>query len=252
MDQNTGAAWADTEWFEPTRFLALSDGLFATVLTILVLDLKLPNLAQTTGAGNLLPALLDLWPHLFGYVITYLVTGLYWLAHHRACGYIVRANHTFLWNNLMFLLFVGLLPFSTAGLGNHFSPLTWSIYALNMSAIGVMLLLIWSYAASHGLVDPRMPTRFKRYLGLRYLITPGLFLVSIGVEYAFPQTFLAPWLLVLSSPLQVLLVRQFDGRLVPPVPARSRVQNWGWRLVGLWPLLIFIAFTIWLFSVSVP
>ncbi len=252
MDPNTGVTWADTEWYEPTRFIALSDGLFATVLTILVLDLKLPGLAQAAGTSSLRAVLLDLWPHLFGYVITFLVAGLYWLAHHRACGYIVRTNLTFLWNNLMFLLFVGLFPFSTAGLGDHFSPLTWSIYALDMAAAGAMLFLIWGYASSHGLVDPQVPTGFRRYLGMRYLITPGLFLVSIGVEYALPQTSLAAWLLLLSPVLQGLLDRLYRHPQRPSAPVRPRLRVWGWRLVGLWPLLVFIALTVWLYSVSAP
>jgi uncharacterized membrane protein len=85
MDSTPDELWVEKADHEPLRLLALSDGLFATVLTVLVLDLKLPNLAQAISSTvGLRPTLFALWPHLFGYVIPFIMTGLYWLAHHRA------------------------------------------------------------------------------------------------------------------------------------------------------------------------
>ena len=119
-----------------TRLLALSDGFFATVMTILVLDLKLPDLSQLGSQGGTRRVLDELAIRLFSYVLTFVVAGVYWMSHHSDFGYIERYNRRLLWYNLMFLLFVGLLPFSTAGLGNDLTAFSWSIYALNIMAIG--------------------------------------------------------------------------------------------------------------------
>jgi uncharacterized membrane protein len=119
-----------------TRLLALSDGFFATVLTILVLDLKLPDLSLLVSQGDTRRILDELAIRLFSYVLTFVVAGLYWISHHGDFGYIERYNRRLLWYNLMFLLFVGLLPFSTAGLGNGLNVFSWSIYALNVMAMG--------------------------------------------------------------------------------------------------------------------
>ena len=91
------------------RLIALSDGLFATVLTILVLDLKL-DLAPNAISTDIFHSLVALWPHMFSYFLTFLVTGLYWLGHHRIFDHIVRYDRRLLWYNLMFLLIEFLTP----------------------------------------------------------------------------------------------------------------------------------------------
>ncbi len=137
-----------------TRLRALSDGLFATVLTILVLDLKLPDLSPLVSQGDIRRAFDELAIRLFSYVLTFIVAGVSWMSHHNDFEYIERYNRRLLWYNLMFLLFVGLLPFSTAGLGNGLNAFSWSIYAMNIIAIGVMSALTWGYAYTHRLVNP--------------------------------------------------------------------------------------------------
>ena len=76
-----------TKGKEPLRLLALSDGLFATVLTLLVLDLGTPA-ALNAGGGNITAFVKEIGPHLFSYVLTFWVAGTYWLAHHRDFEYV--------------------------------------------------------------------------------------------------------------------------------------------------------------------
>jgi len=98
---------------DPGRLLALSDGLCATVLTILVLDLKLPDISHLASAGDVQRVINEFGVHLFSYVLTFVVVGVTWMAHHGDFNHIIRYNRRLLWYNLMFLLFVGLLPFTT-------------------------------------------------------------------------------------------------------------------------------------------
>jgi uncharacterized membrane protein len=222
-----------------TRLLALSDGLFATVLTILVLDLKLPDLSQPMSPGDSRRVLGELAIRLFSYLLTFIVAGVSWRSHHDDFRYIERYNRRLLWYNLMFLLFVGLLPFTTAGLGNGLNAFSWSIYALNIMALGSMLALIWGYAYTHQLVNPELPRRVARYQGLRHLITPGVFLISIGIANLTP--YLAPWSLLAIPAVQMLLDRRVldkETQLKPEEPLGAALL---WRLAPLIVLLIFVA-----------
>ncbi len=224
-----------------TRLLALSDGLFATVLTILVLDLKLPDLSQAVSQGDTRSVLGDLAIRLFSYLLTFIVAGVFWMSHHTDFGYIERYNRRLLWYNLMFLLFVGLLPFSTAGLGNGLTAFSWSIYAINIMAIGVMSALTWGYAYTHQLMNSELPRRVAQYQGLRHLITPGMFLISIGVASLAPQAYLAPWSLLAIPIMTTLFDRRVRDKDTQPILEKPRGIALLWELT---PLIILFTFVI--------
>ena len=230
-----------TEGNDLTRLLALSDGLFATVLTILVLDLKLPDLSQVASQGDPRRALDDLAIRLFSYVMTFIVAGVFWMSHHSDFRYVERYNRRLLWYNLMFLLFVGLLPFSTAGLGNGLTVFSWSIYALNIMAIGVMSALTWGYAYTHRLMNSEMPRQLARRQGFRHLITPGVFLISIGVAYLAPNAYLAPWSLLAIPVITRLLDRRVHDKDAQPMAKEPRSVALFWGLAPLLLLFIFVA-----------
>jgi len=225
-----------------TRMLALSDGLFATVLTILVLDLKLPDISRLVSAGGIRSVINDLGLHLFSYILTFLVAGALWTSHHGDFNHIVRYNRRLLWYNLMFLLSVGLLPFSTAGVSNNnLSVFSWSIYAMNMVAVGVMLSLTWGYAYTHRLTELDMPRTAARYQGLRHLITPGVFLFSIGVAYLAPNKYPAPLSLLTIPVIQLFLDRRVLGKDTDPSVDESQAAAWFWRLAPILLLIILVA-----------
>jgi uncharacterized membrane protein len=237
---------------EPSRLLALSDGLFATVLTLLVLDLKIPDALNTSGT-NLTTFTRWVGPHLFSYLMTFFVGGVYWLAHHRNFDRIVRYDRGLLGYNLLFLLFIGLFPFSTAAIsqaGLTFSayPYYWAIYSANMILAGIMLNLIWLYAVSHELVNPGTTRQESRSIMMRQIINPAVFLLSIGAEFLFPQSFLGPWFLLTLLPIQVLLDRLFP---YSETDRRSHLGVWPRRIwhfgISLMWILIF-SLAVWVLS----
>jgi uncharacterized membrane protein len=239
----------ETERNEPIRFLALSDGLFATVLTLLVLDLRLPE--ALSSAGETRTAFIRwLGPHLFSYVLTFWVAGLYWLAHHRNFEKLIHTDRGLLSYNLLFLFFVGLFPFSTAtlSLGNFQSneyPFYWAIYAVNILGAGVLLEVTRWYAISHHLAMAETTSQQRRYVTVRHLVTPAVFLLSIIAEYLFPQAFLGPYTLIVIP----FLMWGIDHRLAPAMPDQvaqpSSLSEVLWRAGTIVPWLVILRLAVW-------
>ena len=204
--------------------MALSDGLFAIVLTLLVLDLK----PQTAEGVNLTYAdLVQLWPRLFAFFLTFLVGGSYWIAHHTDLTAIESYDRAWLWLNLMFLLSVSLLPFTTALIGQETRTIAWTLYALNVISMGLTLAALWGYAELTGLSGntTHHVTTERQYQSLRYLVIPVVFGASIPVSFIAPSV--APYTALLAPPLfrvAALLARPHRRRA-----ARSqRAPACGW------------------------
>jgi uncharacterized membrane protein len=234
---------------EPLRLLALSDGLFATVLTLLVLDLRIPEALAAEG-GTVTAFIKSLGPHLFSYLLTFWVAGTFWLAHHRNFDHVDHYDRALLGYNLLFLLFVGLFPFSTAtvSLGGFQSgdyPFYWAVYAANIILAGVMLELTWNYAVSHGLLTEDTTRRESRYITLRQSVTPAVFLLSIIVEYLLPQAFLGPCTL-LVIPLALWAVDRYPGEADLHKPSqRLSGSELLWRAGTTLPWLLIIGLAVW-------
>ncbi len=94
------------------RIEAFSDGVIAIIITIMVLELKVPADANVS-------ALFELWPVLFGYVVSYFYIAVYWVNHHRLFSHARVVTNGLLWSNMLFLFSLSLLPFATAYLGEH-------------------------------------------------------------------------------------------------------------------------------------
>jgi uncharacterized membrane protein len=232
---------------EPARTLALSDGLFATVLTLLVLDLRMPD-ALTTQGLNAAAFIKWLGPHLFSYALTFLVAGSFWIAHHNNFDRVVRYDRALVAYNLLFLLSVGLLPFSTATLSVgqfHASefPFFWAIYAANVILAGGLLMLTWNYAASHYLVSADTTHRQSLYFTIRQAVTPAVFLLSILVGYAFPAALLSPYCLLLIPLVMWGVDRYFAVHEPGSSTARSPRSEILWQSgrTLLWLLILGLA-----------
>ena len=225
------------------RLVGLSDGLFATVLTLLVLDLRIPEAVGAAAAGSF-----QKWigPHLFSYLLTFLVSGTYWMAHHRDFDHIVRQDRTVLSYNLLFLLFIGLLPFTTATIGQtDFSggsfPFYWAMYSVNIACAGVTLTVTWLYALRHGLVEKTIPRGESRRIIARQVLIPVVFLVSIATEAAAPKAFLGPYTLLAMAPGLLLVDRLFHVERTPqPLGVGRQLTELLWRAGTVLPWLLII------------
>ena len=118
------------------RILALSDGVFAIAITLLILEIAVP---ATTSDAGLSKALLGLWPRYLAYVLSFVVIARFWMAHRLTFRLIARDDAVLVWLNMLLLLFVAFLPFPTAVVGAHAgSPAAAVLYAAS-----VLLDLNW-------------------------------------------------------------------------------------------------------------
>jgi len=180
------------------RIEALTDGVFAVVMTLLVLDIKVPELAQPMAAEELVRQLFALWPKLLSYAISFIILGVYWVGHHVQLSFIRRADRPLLWINILFLLWVALIPFSTALLSAYpQSQVAVIIYGANLIAIGLSLALHWWYVTTERRhVDPDMHPGLVRGAMFRTLMGPVVYLIAIAVSFFATKLSLALYALV--------------------------------------------------------
>jgi uncharacterized membrane protein len=170
---------------DPSRVLALSDGIFAIVLTLLVLDVHLPDLS---GGASVAEALREIRPSLFAFVISFVVASMYWVGHRDLFALIRRTDRLLVWLNVLYLLPVCLLPFATSLLGRYvLEPVALRIYGLLLLAIAVLRVCVWLYATGRTNLLWQPPDERIRRAGLGVTMTPGVIVI---VALAF--TFLAP------------------------------------------------------------
>lgn len=165
------------------RVETLADGVFAIAMTLLVFAISVPELSGS-ALDHLPMSLLNLWPKLLAYVLSFVVLGVFWIGHHNQFFYIRRASRTFLWINILFLMFVAFIPFSAQLLGRYPGQrVAVIVYGLNMIVVGLTLYLVWWYASSsHRLVDPDLDEATIRIATRRILSGPLAYAVAIVVS----------------------------------------------------------------------
>lgn len=130
--------------FSKHRIEALNDGIFAIAMTLLVLGIEVPKYADPPAVNHLLMTLI---PDIIHYVVAFLALAILWILHHQQFHYIRFIDHTLLWLNIMWLMLVGLVPFSTS-LADTYYGLEFSRipFALNLLFISLLLFAQWRYA----------------------------------------------------------------------------------------------------------
>lgn len=160
----------------------LTDGVFAIVLTILIFNIKSPKAASE---AELVQQLLALWPEFLSYTISFAILAIFWFGHQMVSRYIRRFDRVHIWLNLLFLMCIAFIPFSTSLLGgNGRYQIAIVFYGSNLFAAGLVRYLHWRYATSgYRLVDPRMNARYIRKVQNAFLLTPLLCLLTIGISF---------------------------------------------------------------------
>jgi uncharacterized membrane protein len=181
---------------ERTQFF--SDGVFAIAITLLALDIRLPDTLAGPEAEDLPGALVALLPEFVSFLISFWVIGTYWLAHHRTFHYIRGYDRRLLLINLFFLMWIVLLPFSSTVIGEYGNrQIAAVIYAANAGIAGLSLAWVWRHASR----DPRLmdvrnvDAREFQYNQLRALTVPLVFVLSIGVSFISVHAAELFWLL---------------------------------------------------------
>jgi uncharacterized membrane protein len=191
-----GVAGDDDAFLKPNRLEALQDGVFAIVMTLLVLELKIPE--DLHGDGELWAYMRDLWPVFFSYVVTFVNLGVFWVGQHAQYHFIKYSDRAVLWINIAFLLLVSLLPFSTALLGRYGNDqVPCILYGLNVIAIGLASFWHWCYASHHHrLTSHDVSAGLTRGIKRRILVAPCVSVIAILASFLSPMLSLVLYLLL--------------------------------------------------------
>ncbi len=160
------------------RSEALTDGIFAVAMTLLVIELKLPEHALIHSGNELAAALANLIPKALSWALSFFILALFWIGHHRAFASVRRADARLVTLNLLQLAPVSLMPFSSALSGEYGGDLLAQIvFSTNMAWLGVMALLVLRYIHGHPQLSDA-PMSGALYRGARFRLG-GIILISV-------------------------------------------------------------------------
>jgi uncharacterized membrane protein len=168
------------------RMEALTDGIFAIAMTLLVLELKVPDLPKSAGTSELLHKIGEEAPAFFSFLVSFLYCGLLWVTHHLAMHFVRHLQVALVWLNLLFLMSVAVMPFS-CGLLGHFlgNRAAQEIYFGNMFVAAAIMALQWLVAKKKKLINEDDP-RASALMGQRLMFFP------LGLSAAMVASYFTP------------------------------------------------------------
>jgi uncharacterized membrane protein len=210
------------------RIEALGDGIFAIAMTLLVLELHVPDLPASASNTQVAPALLKLWPNFTTYAASFLSLGVFWVAHHAIYHNIRRADRVLLCLNLLFFMLASFLPFATSVLNafrqTQVAPL---FFGMNIALIGWCLGLQWVYACrQEGMLASHASEEYGRAIRFRLLVIPTALTLTALICFWSVEISVAVFLMLM--PLYLLPVPRRTARATPD-PERAHYADHGAR-----------------------
>jgi uncharacterized membrane protein len=180
------------------RIEALSDGVFAIAMTLLILDIKVPVSEAIYTESDLIKAFLGLTPKLLSYLLSFITLGIYWAAQSTQFHFISKIDRNLNWIGLFFLLFVSLIPFTTAFLSQHITfRFAIFVYWLNIIMLGLILALHWNYAKKNSFISLSENENVQVTKAIKRRVVESSLLYTLGALLSFINPYLS--LLVLIS-----------------------------------------------------
>lgn len=184
------------------RIVFFSDAVFAIAVTLLALEIRLPAGEELLTDSQLLAQLGGIWHRYLGYFISFMVIGIFWMAHHRKFGLIKRYDSRLIWLNLFLLLVVAFIPFPTSLISEYSGRVPTIFYAATMLVCELLIILIWGYASKNNrLTDPNLDAATRRRQFVAPISTGLVFLLSIVFALFLPDLAKLTWLLILPVSL---------------------------------------------------
>jgi len=160
------------------RLEAFSDGVIAIIITIMVLELKVPH-------GTEFSALTELLPIFLSYLMSFTFVGIYWNNHHHLLHAVQHVNGSILWANLHLLFWLSLIPFTTGWMGeNHFAPGTVALYGLNLLFCAVAFSILVRFLLRAQTKDSLLARAIGN--GNKEKLSLALYVVGVLLSFSFP------------------------------------------------------------------
>jgi TMEM175 potassium channel family protein len=213
------------------RTIALSDGVFAIAITLLVLEV-VPDIAGSATGRQLADELLAMAPKLAAYFLSFLVIGRLWDTHRGLFGHIHLADSRVVWANLWVLLWITLIPATAALLGSHlWEPTALTLYAANLLLTFAAVWVLWRRASSAGYVRrDGLHARTDQYIDRFVAVS------LLGFALAIPAAFLSPPVALALVFLTTAFARAIANRILTATrspeggPARGGEEQAGARV----------------------
>src|SRR5512138_1340720 len=192
------------------RIVFFSDAVMAIAITLLAIDLKLPEIDPTRALTEVPRQLASIGPTFMTFFISFVVIGIYWISHHRYFAYIKRYDVRLMVLNLMFLFFIVCMPFVANLLGRYTDvPVVLVLYSLAVAALGISMALIWWYALRNHFLAPELDAPAIREINVRLAAGPLMFLIAVPFAFISSTAVILVWWL---SPLGVLAAMRIFGK----------------------------------------
>lgn len=183
--------------FSKSRVEAFSDGIFAIIITLLVLEIKVPHIENHTSAGALTEALIALLPKFTSWIISFFTIAVIWVNHHRIFKQIKTLDNGIFWWNAFLLLWSSFIPFPTAVLGDYPENQTsFVLYGIVMALMALSFSLMRIYMLrNNGIIDEYVDmSAFRKGTMLSLLFGPAMYLLGIAAGFVHPYLAFAVYL----------------------------------------------------------
>ena len=190
------------------RLESLGDGIFSVAMTVLVIELALPQM-QGNSWSDFMHALSNSWTQFLCYFISFVVLGIMWFGHRMMFEYISRTDRYFIFYGVLFYAVVCFVPFSTQFLAQN--TLKWYsilLYGLNLSLCNLTLYGQWVYGIRKAsLMERELPDEVRKEAKLLFLLSPAVYSVAIAFSFFLPQVSIAIFVI---TPILYLIPNKLD------------------------------------------
>ena len=194
------------------RLAALSDGVFAVAMTLMVLDLRVPATEAVHSEHDLWRALVAISPRLVMYMMSFLTLGIFWIGQQTQLNHLARSDRSLSWIHLVFLFAVSITPFSTMLLAEFPAyRVALIVYWLNILFLGIALYFSWMCATDKRLIKHDMPPEVPVAIKRRIFIGQGLY--AFGALLCVFSTYWS---------IAFIVLVQLNYAIAPRIPGRTR------------------------------
>lgn len=213
--------------FQLERIILFSDAVFAIAITLLVIEIKIPEIHENVSNAALLHSLKHLIPKFVGFLVSFMLIGLYWTIHHRMFGYVTSYDRKLLLLNLIFLFFIALMPFSTGFYSEYAGPelfrqqlkVPLTFYVLNFCCVGFTNYFMWRHITNtkNKLAEPPINALDAKLAKARSIAVPLVFLFMLPIAY-LTNVLIAVYVPLLIPVVLRILKKQIHKKHKPVIP----------------------------------